>query len=270
MILRDRKPAVANQFYPGDPARLHYEVGKLMGDVRQEKRARAVVSPHAGYMYSGHVAGAAFSMVRVPPTCIILGPNHTGIGAPIAVMAKGEWQMPFGTVPIEEVLARRILELAPQAEEDVEAHVYEHSIEVQIPFLQYRQKGLKIVPICLSRIPFDACKRLGAALEEAIREIGEEALIVASTDMTHYESQAEANAKDRLAIDRILAMDPEGLYNTVLMNGITMCGFIPTTVALVASIGLGADKATLVKYATSGDITGDYQQVVGYSSLIIQ
>ncbi|OCC16456.1 putative dioxygenase [Dissulfuribacter thermophilus] len=268
MILR--RPAVADQFYPGDPDRLHYEIGKLMGDQSGNEKAVAVISPHAGYMYSGHVAGAVFSKIRIPPTCIILGPNHTGFGAPISVMSEGIWQMPMGDVAIDSPLAKRILEYYPEAEEDVEAHLYEHSLEVQVPFLQYKQNDLKICPICLSRLSFEESRRLGEAISRAVSETDLDVLIVASTDMTHYESGDVANEKDRLAIERILSMDPEGLYNTVLLNQITMCGFIPTVVTLVAAMGLGATKARLIKYATSGDITGDYRQVVGYSSFIIQ
>ena len=267
-----RKPAVANQFYPGDPARLHYEVGRLMEDATKARDAIAVVAPHAGYMYSGHVAGAVFSRIRVPQKCIILGPNHTGFGAEVSVMAEGVWDMPLGEVPIATHLARRILELAPLGEADNEAHIYEHSLEVQVPFLQYRQKDLEIVPICLSRMTYEDCMALGRAISQAIREEGdgpEGVLVVASTDMTHYEPQEQASKKDALAIECIKALAPSDLYDTVIANRITMCGFIPTTVALVAALELGASRAELVKYATSGDITGDFRQVVGYAGFII-
>ena len=265
-----RRPAVANQFYPGDPHRLHYEIGRLMGDPTGEERARAVVAPHAGYVYSGHVAGTAYSRVHIPELCIILGPNHTGFGADIAVMANGVWEMPFGEVPIASDLAAQILTHCPSAENDVEAHIYEHSLEVQVPFLQYKQKRLKIVPICLSRLSYEDCRSLGLAIGKVIAKYPHDVLIVSSTDMTHYESRAEAEKKDRLAIERIMALDPEGLYDTVLAYGITMCGFIPTVVTMIASLALGAVQAEFVKYATSGDITGDFRQVVGYSAIIIK
>ena len=243
-----RRPAVANQFYPGDPERLHYEIGRLLGAHLDTRSAVALVSPHAGYMYSGGVAGAAFSKV---------------------IMAQGVWEMPFGPVPVNRDLAKAILDLDPDVEDEPQAHTFEHSIEVQLPFLQYRQKDLSIVPICLSRIPYEACKRLGKAIAQAIEESQGKCLLVASTDMTHYESQDEANKKDRMAIERVLALDPEGLFDTVISNRISMCGFIPTVVALIASKAMGAEEAQLVTYATSGDITGDYRQVVGYASFII-
>lgn len=265
-----RRPAVANQFYPGDPHRLHYEVGRLMGDIKGEERAIGVVAPHAGYMYSGHVAGAVYARVHVPQRCIILGPNHTGFGADVAVMADGVWDMPLGAVPICSEVASQILTHCPLAENDAEAHIYEHSLEVQVPFLQYRQKDLEIVPICLSRLSYEDCEALGLAIGKVISKQPGDVLIVASTDMTHYEPQEQAEEKDRLAIERIMALDPKGLYSTVLGHRITMCGYIPTVVTLVAALTLGATGAELVKYATSGDITGDYRQVVGYSGIVIK
>ncbi len=264
-----RKPAVANQFYPGDPTRLHYEVGQLMGASLRDEDAIGVVAPHAGYIYSGHVAGAVYSRVSIPKYCIILGPNHTGFGAEISIMNAGLWQMPFGDVPIAKGLADLILGYCPSAEADYEAHIYEHSLEVQVPFLQYRQKALEIVPICLSRLSFEECTSLGHAIGKAISQWESRVLIVTSTDMTHYESQDSAKAKDSMAIERVEALDPKGLYDTVVVNRITMCGFIPTVVMLVAALDLGARRAQLIRYATSGDITGDYRQVVGYAGFII-
>ena len=265
-----RKPAVANQFYPGNPTRLHYEVGQLIGSIQENEEAVAVVAPHAGYIYSGHVAGAVYARVSIPKYCIILGPNHTGFGAEISIMNQGIWQMPFGDVPIASELADLILGYCPDGEADFEAHIYEHSLEVQIPFLQYRQKALEIVPICLSRLSFEECTSLGHAIAKAISQWESRVLIVTSTDMTHYESQESARAKDSLAIERVEALDPKGLYDTVVVNRITMCGFIPTVVMLIAALDLGARQARLVRYATSGDVTGEYRQVVGYAGLIIQ
>ncbi len=266
-----RRPAVANQFYDGNPTRLHHDLGMLIGPSKGARPAKAIVVPHAGYIYSGAVAGAAYAQIEVPETVVVLGPNHTGVGAPVAVMTTGKWDMPMGDVSISEDLASLILKGSDYFKEDIEAHIYEHSLEVQIPFLQYRQSNLSIVPICLGgAFPFSICKEIGSAIAGAVREIRRPVLLVASTDMTHYESQEQAQTKDRLAIDRILAMDPEGLLETVRNYAISMCGVIPTTIAMVASLDLGADSAQLVRYATSGDITGDYARVVGYASFIIE
>jgi len=265
-----RQPAVADQFYDGNPTRLHYELAKLIGPTKEARSAKAIVVPHAGYIYSGAVAGVAYAHVKVPETVIILGPSHTGVGSPAAVMARGSWSMPMGTVPISEDFASTMLELSEYLEDDTLAHTYEHSLEVQIPFLQYRQPNLSIVPVCLKNLSFSVCKEIGSAIAEAIRQSGNPVLLVASTDMSHYESQEQAQVKDRMAIAKILALDPQGLLETVIRNNISMCGVIPTTVTLLASIALGAGSAQLLRYATSGDVTGDYAQVVGYASFIIE
>ncbi|HID96606.1 MAG TPA: AmmeMemoRadiSam system protein B [Thermodesulfobacteriaceae bacterium] len=265
-----RKPAVANQFYDADPTRLHFELAELTGSVRDTESAIAIIAPHAGYVYSGAIAGAAYARVKIPKTVIILGPNHTGAGSPAAVMVAGAWEMPMGTVPIASDLASLVLQNSRYLEEDSLAHRYEHSLEVQVPFLQYRQPGLEIVPICMSSASYPVCHEIGIGLAEAVRKYPGPVLFVASTDMTHYEPQEQVVARDRLAIDRILAMDPEGLLETVRSNGISMCGVVPTTITLVAAKALGAQKAHLVRHATSGDVSGDYLRVVGYASFIIE
>ena len=265
-----RQPAVANQFYDKDPTRLHYDLGTLIGPVKDARPAKALVAPHAGYIYSGAVAGAAYARVEVPETVVILGPNHTGFGSRAAIMTRGSWAMPMGTVPISEDLAALMVEFSDHLEDDAQAHVHEHSLEVQVPFLQYRRPDLSIVPICLGSVPFSVCKDIGSAIAKAVKQAKRPVLLVASTDMTHYESQKQAESKDRLAIDKVLAMDPEGLLETVRKHNISMCGVIPTTVTLVASLALGAGSASLVRYATSGDVSGDYLQVVGYASFIVE
>jgi len=264
-----RQPAVANQFYEGDPARLRTDIQRMTGGRRGKEPCTAVIAPHAGYVYSGSVAGAAFARAAIPETVIIMGPNHTGYGSPAAVMPDGTWSMPMGDVPVASDIASALVNGSAYLEADYQAHMYEHSLEVQVPFLQYFQPGLEIVPICLGHIPYSACEEIASAVADAVRTAGRPVLMVASTDMTHYESQAQANAKDRLAIEQVLEMNPEGLYETVRENGISMCGFIPTTITLGASLLLGATRAELVKYATSGDVSGDYDRVVGYASFLI-
>lgn len=267
-----RRPAVANMFYPGDRSGLKQQLDSLIKPVPQPRTVLAAISPHAGYVYSGGVAGAVFSQIRIPDTVVILGPNHRGVGARVALVASGTWDMPLGPVPINEDLADLILKASPsrpRIEDDPEAHTMEHSIEVQVPFLQVLRPEITMVPICLSHVDLNACEEIGKALAKAVREYDREVLLVASTDMTHYESQDAARSKDQLAIERMLDLDPQGLFNTVAQHRISMCGVIPTTIVLAACKGLGATKSELVQYATSGDITGDYAQVVGYAGLIV-
>jgi AmmeMemoRadiSam system protein B len=266
-----RSPAVAGQFYPGTAAAL---VNALQGlvpavDPAAEKEVIGVISPHAGYMYSGAVAGETIGQVRVPEDVVILGPNHTGHGAPIALMDSGSWDMPMGEVPVNSKLAGRIAAGSAAIEIDEAAHRFEHSLEVQVPFLQYRQKNLAIAPLVVSHVDYDTCVDVGRAIAAAIRDHGRPVLIVASTDMTHYESRQSASAKDSLALERIRALDPEGLYNTVTGKRFSMCGIMPTTVALVAALALGASRAELVRYTDSGETSGDTDHVVGYAGLLL-
>jgi len=266
-----RSPAVAGQFYPGSEASLVKTLNALVPELHPEERkeALAVVSPHAGYIYSGGVAGETFARVKVPENVIILGPNHTGHGAPIALMAQGSWDMPMGEVTINKELAAQIAKNSPLVEIDEIAHQFEHSLEVQVPFLQYIQKNLSIAPIVVSHVSYETCFAVGKGLAAAIKSYGKPVLIVASTDMTHYESRQSASAKDSLALERIKALDPEGLYNTVIGKRISMCGIMPATVTLVAALVLGAKKAELIRYTDSGETSGDTIHVVGYAGLVI-
>jgi MEMO1 family protein len=266
-----RHPAVAHQFYPGDPPALSRTIAGLLPEAGlQKKSAMAVIAPHAGYIYSGKVAAETFARVEIPPDLILLGPNHRGSGAKIAIMREGRWEMPLGDIPLNEELAGRIIGQDPELiVEDENAHRYEHSLEVQVPFLQYLQRELRLTPLVLSHLSYPQCVRLGSAIAAAIMGYGQPVLIVASTDMTHYESRAAATAKDQLAIKHIEELDPEGLYRTVAAHQISMCGVIPTTVALIAAIALGARRAELICYSDSGETSGDLDQVVGYAGLVI-
>jgi AmmeMemoRadiSam system protein B len=266
-----RSPAVAGQFYPGSESALVKTLDTLIPDIQAEKKkeALAVVSPHAGYIYSGGVAGETIGRIKVPENVIILGPNHTGYGASVALMDQGAWDMPMGEVPINEKLASEIKNCVEQVQVDEVAHRFEHSLEVQVPFLQHLQKNLKIAPIVVSHISYDTCVSVGEGLAEAIKSFNRPVLIVASTDMSHYESRQSASSKDSLALDRIKALDPKGLYQTVVGNRISMCGVMPTTVALAAALALGAQNAELVRYTDSGETSGDTSKVVGYAGLVI-
>ena len=266
-----RSPAVAGQFYPGSEPSLLKTLNTLVPEIEPDKRryALAVVSPHAGYVYSGGVAGETIGSVMVPETVVILGPNHTGYGAPLALMAHGSWDMPMGNVSINKELATLIAENSPLVEVDDVAHRFEHSLEVQVPFLQYMQKNLTIAPIVVAHVSFEICVAVGQGLAAAIKSYEKPVLIVASTDMTHYESRQAASSKDSLALEYIKELDPEGLYNTVVGKRISMCGIMPTTVTLVAALALGATKAELIRYTDSGETSGDTSHVVGYAGLVI-
>lgn len=265
-----RAPAVADRFYPGDLEQLRSAMEVLVPAVAEDEQQQAlmVVMPHAGYIYSGATAGKTISRVRVPETALILGPNHHGRGGALA-LGTDDWQMPMGTVPIDGQLAAAILRHSSRVVKDSEAHGPEHSLEVQVPFLHQAQPGLRIVPLVVGRVDYEHCQSVARELATAIRECGHPVLIVASTDMSHYESRAQGAQKDRLAIERILALDPQGLYTTVFDHRISMCGVIPTTLALLIALELGATRAELVHYTDSGEVSGDIRQVVGYAGLII-
>jgi MEMO1 family protein len=265
----NREPAVANQFYPGDPATLRHTLDRLIPSSAVKQKALAVVAPHAGYIYSGAVAGETFAEAEIPRDIVLMGPNHHSYGAAVAVMQAGSWSMPFGEVPINTVLSQSLLAQTDLIEADNLAHRFEHSLEVQVPFLQYFRPDLTLTPLVISHLSFRVCQKIGEALAAAIRQHDRPVLIVASSDMTHYESRNSATAKDSLAMQKIKDLDPEGLYNTVLDNKISMCGIMPTTIALIAALRLGATRARLIRYTDSGEASGDTNQVVGYAGFVI-
>lgn len=263
-----RKPAVAGMFYDSDPARLQRVV---RGFIKEEPKTEAlgVIVPHAGYIYSGAVAGVVYSRITPRETYILLGPNHTGQGPAASVMCRGEWETPLGVMKIDQRLASSVLGGSELLEEDTSAHLREHAIEVQLPFLQVLGGGT-FVPITLMGIDYRDCEEVASAIVEAVKACNRPVLIVASSDMTHFESQESAGRKDRLALDKVEALDPEGLYHVVQDRRISMCGFIPSTIMLIAAKALGATRAAVVRYATSGDVTGDLDQVVGYAGVIVE
>ena len=285
-----RTPAVAGRFYPGRAEELLREVrdftstGKI-SITTGRIAAIGCVAPHAGYIYSGGVAGAVYSRLEIPERCVILCPNHTGKGHPLAIMANTTWQTPLGEVAADADMGARLLRRFPALQEDSAAHRAEHAIEVQLPFLQALRPELKIVPIAIGTSDFDVLRGLGEALADVIADRHEEdrheedrheedqdekVLIIASSDMNHYESDEITRVKDHKAIERVLAMDARGLWEVVMNEDISMCGFGPTIVMLTAAKILGATSATLVKYATSGDVSGDYESVVGYAGIIVE
>jgi AmmeMemoRadiSam system protein B len=275
-----RTPAVAGRFYPGRAEELLREVREFTSTAKipietGQIAAIGCVAPHAGYIYSGGVAGAVYSRLKIPERCVILCPNHTGKGRPLAIMASTTWQTPLGEVAADADMGARLLRRFPALQEDSAAHRAEHAIEVQLPFLQTQQPELNIVPIAIGTGDFNVLRSLGEALADVIADRHEEdqkekVLIIASSDMNHYESDAITRVKDHKAIERVLAMDPRGLWDVVINEDISMCGFGPTVVMLTAAKLLGATSAKLVKYATSGDVSGDYESVVGYAGIIVE
>jgi MEMO1 family protein len=267
-----RHPAVAGRFYPCDRETLSKEVSTYLSETPEQKPVRALgcIAPHAGYMYSGHVAGAVFAALEIPQLCLVLCPNHTGVGRALAIVSEGTWETPLGSVPIDHSFAAALKQCCALLHEDSSAHRNEHAVEVELPFLQMRQPHLKFVPIALGTGQFDALEQLGEAIAAVIAAQNSAVLIVASSDMNHYESDAITRVKDHRAIEPILALDARALYDVVTREKITMCGFGPAVAMLTAAKKLGAKSAELVKYATSGDVSGDRDLVVGYAGVIIR
>lgn len=263
-----REPAVAGLFYPGDPGDLVAQVDGFLRVDAPVLDAKTVVMPHAGYVYSGATAGLVAGSVRVPARVIMLGPKHRRGGARAAVASADWWSFPFGDVPVDHEISRMLIDRA-QIEEDDLAHRDEHSLEVQVPFLWRRNPELMIAPVALGLHSVDELERIGEAIASVIEAIGEPVMLVASTDMSHQIPLEEARRLDHLAIDRILAIDPEGLYDTVFDERISMCGVIPVTAAIFAARALGAKSADLLSYTTSADASGDTSSVVGYAGIAI-
>ncbi len=265
----NRMPVVAGQFYPGTADGLSRALKDLTRDVEEKLPAIAVIAPHAGYVYSGPVAGEVYSSVRIPGRAVIFCPNHTGIGEEAAILSRGSWRMPWGDAPVDGELAGRLTAACPLLREDAKAHAREHSLEVQLPFLHRFRPDFRFVPVALGSLSLEECRELGEGAADAIVQDPERPLLVASSDMSHYVPDGVAKKKDRLAIDRVLALDPEGLYKTVRTERISMCGVIPAVVVLFAACRLGATRAQLIKYATSGEVSRDFDQVVGYAGLAV-
>ena len=264
-----RHPAVAGRFYPGEPDDLRAEALTYLSIEKNPVRAIGCIAPHAGYMYSGHVAGAVFAHIEVPELCVVLCPNHTGKGRALSIMSEGSWETPLGDVAIDHKFAESLKREFPSLEEDSAAHRAEHAAEVELPFLQLRQSKLRFVPIAIGTGRLELLEQLGVALANVIKASNEPVLIVASSDMNHYESDTVTRAKDHRALERILTLNPQGLYETVTQEDISMCGYGPAVAMLTAARQLGAKSAELVKYATSGDVSGDRDMVVGYAGVAV-
>lgn len=228
------------------------------------------IAPHAGYVYSGRVAGAVYSQLEIPRRVIVLCPNHTGMGHPLAIMTQAAWRTPLGDVEPDAELGADLLQRFPLLQEDSAAHRSEHAIEVQLPFLQMRRPDLRLVPIAIGTRDLDVLQALGQALADVISVQSDKVLVIASSDMNHYESDVVTRVKDHKAIEQVLALDARGLGEVVIREEISMCGMGPSVAMLTASTQLGAKTATLVKYATSGEVSGDYDRVVGYAGIVVR
>ncbi len=282
MSVRIRKPVVAGQFYPSDKDELIEEIKSIFLDklgpqklpekVEEFKGSLiGIVSPHAGYMYSGSVAAHGFyelSRSGKPDVVFILGPNHHAFGDPLALSSYDVWETPLGSLPVDKEVSKMIVERSGIVSFDDRAHMYEHSIEVQIPFLQFIfGSDVSIVPISILLQNPESSRILGEAIASIIEENNVKAYLVASSDFSHYVEAKIAKEKDYLAISYILKQDYEGLYNVIIEEDISMCGPGPIMTLMVVAKKLGFTKSVLLKYASSGDVTGDYSAVVGYASI---
>jgi len=269
MAMFVRPPAVAGRFYPESPDTLTKDLRNYTAVSGDQLRALGCVVPHAGYMFSGHVAGAVYARLELPKRFVVLCPNHTGMGKPLAIMSGGEWATPLGNTGIDAALAGALKRAFPQLTEDAVAHDAEHALEVQLPFLQLLVGEFTFVPISIGVGQFEVLEALGEAIARVTAEQDQRPLIISSSDMNHYESDDITRVKDQKAIKKILALDARGLFDVVQQEEISMCGYAPTVAMLTAVKRLGGREAQVIKYATSGDISGDRDLVVGYAGIVV-
>ncbi|MCX5706712.1 MAG: AmmeMemoRadiSam system protein B [Candidatus Omnitrophica bacterium] len=265
------KPVVSGRFYPSLPQEIKNQIESFLGPKEEKIDALGCLLPHAGYIYSGKVAVRTLAKIKIRNNIILLGPNHTGYGPDYSIMTEGVWQTHLGEVKINSILAKKIIEPSAYLEEDSLAHNSEHSLEVELPILQYFKKDFEIVPIVFKSENFAELVKIGEEIGLAIQDLQlkDQVLLISSSDMTHYEEEAQARKKDQKAIGAILKLDQDKLREEVTGFNISMCGYAPTVVMLGAAKKLGAKKAQLVSYQTSADTTGDKSSVVGYAGLII-
>jgi MEMO1 family protein len=278
-----RKPAVAGLFYESNPESLKKRIkwcyqhqlgpGKIPDKIGKKRTIKGLMAPHAGYQYSGPVAAHSYLELAedgFPETVVILCPNHTGLGSGVSTMIEGAWQTPLGNVQIDEEFATELVSHHTLMDTDPAAHLQEHSCEVQLPFLQYISPDFRLVPVCMWMQDLETANELGEAIAETSHKIGRDIVVIASTDFTHYQPQEVAKAQDKQILEAIKAMNEKLMMKRVAELNVTMCGYGPVAAALVASKAMGANSAEILKYATSGDTTGDYSSVVGYASAVIR
>jgi MEMO1 family protein len=278
-----RKPAVAGLFYESNPESLRKRIkwcyqhqlgpGRIPDQIGKKRTIKGIMAPHAGYQYSGPVAAHSYLELAedgFPETVVILCPNHTGLGSGVSTMIEGAWQTPLGNVQIDEEFATELVSHHALMDTDPTAHLQEHSCEVQLPFLQDISPDFRLVPVCMWMQDLETANELGEAIAETSSKIGRDIVVIASTDFTHYQPQEVAKAQDTQVLDAIEAMNEKLMMKRVDDLNVTMCGYGPVATALVASKAMGAKTAEILKYATSGDATGDYSSVVGYASAVIR
>ena len=270
--MSSRTPAVSGQFYPALPARLRADVRGYLGAPRETRKALAVVAPHGGYRYAGVTAGAVFGRVEVPATCVVIGPNHTGralSGEGGGILQSKGYRTPLGDVPLDDPLAAAIVSAAGGLLRDDEvAHDEEYSVEVILPFLQLRNEGVRIVPILTAWADWDRTRRLAEAIVSSIGD-RRDVLVVASSDMNHYEPAEVTIEKDSYALDAVSALDGKGLLEITVSQQISMCGRVPVACACEVARRLGGTGAEIVSYTHSGMVSGDSSRVVGYAGVIL-
>ncbi len=264
-----RYPSVAGTFYPGREGPLKKEVEEMIQSTGKKLNVIGLISPHAGYVYSGSCAGKGFGSVNIPNTIIILGVNHRGEGYPMAIDGNDKWNTPLGNIEVNEELRHKLIEKSDVFGIDSIPAAEEHSLEVQVPFIQVINPDARILPITIGTGNIEMMKIGGEELGALISEIDEKVLMVASTDMSHYVSSEEAKKLDLMAIDAIKAVDPDLLYETVYSNRISMCGVAPTYIMMTAAGILGAKRGVVIEYTNSGETSGDFDHVVGYLSAYI-
>ncbi|MBI2870886.1 MAG: AmmeMemoRadiSam system protein B [Candidatus Omnitrophica bacterium] len=262
-----RTPAVAGQFYPSDPKELSETVEKLLPKKASAVPRKAVIVPHAGYIYSGKIAGNVYARTAVPSLSILVGPNHTGRGASLSLYPGGSWMTPLGAMRVNQDFVQAIRREFDAFSLDTLAHTYEHSLEVQLPFLKHISAQSTIVPIIVGTDHVPSLLKAGSALGRVIRDWKQPSLLICSTDMTHYEPLVTAQRKDKMAIQALTSLDPKELALVVAENAISMCGWAPAVMILAACRTLGATKAEFIAYGTSADTTGDRSSVVGYAGM---
>lgn len=279
-----REPAVAGQFYAGERGALESQLADVFrhpvgpGEPPEARSGtpsiRAIVSPHAGIPYSGPVAAHGYTALAEdgrPDVAVIVGPNHSGLGEAVAVTQADGWETPLGEVPVQTDLRERLLQESDRVVADERTHAGEHSMEVQVPFLQFVYPDpIPILPIAVTRQEQPVATELGGLLGDVLADFDGSAVVIASTDFTHYEAHESAERKDRLAIEQIEALDTDGLYRTIAAEDISMCGYGPTAVGMDVAAGQGASTVELLRYATSGETSGTRQEVVGYAALAIR
>ena len=265
-----RQPAVAGSFYPVNPKELSSQLDSLLSAKHEPKKVKGLIVPHAGYVYSGKVAGEVFASAEIPKQVILLGPNHHGMGDNIAVSGADIWETPLGNIPVAATLRQHLIHNIPVLSVDDQAHEYEHSLEVMLPFLLRRQPELQIVPISLGQLSLADCLQLGIALADTLKGWKEDILLLASTDMNHFSTAARSDELDHMAINAMTDYNPQQLYKVVRDNHISMCGVLPAVIVMQAAYGLGARKCQLVRYAHSGQVNGDNSRVVGYAGFTLE